>query len=57
MKRFVQRLKERRWPPMRDRRAVESWPTSTAETTATRISCRRLASAPIEPLDGESQHN
>lgn len=55
MKRFV--LKERRWPPMRDRRAVESWPTSTAETTATRISCRRLASAPIEPLDGESQHN
>lgn len=57
MKRFVQRLKGRHWPPMRDRRARGNWPMSTTETTETRISCRRLAFAPIAPLDGESQHN
>lgn len=57
MKRSVRRLRGRRWPPMRDRRAAESWPTSKVETTVTRISCRRLASVPIAPLDGESQHN
>jgi hypothetical protein len=57
MKRFVQRLKVRHLPLMRDRHAKENWPTSKVVTTETRIFCRRLASVPIEPLDGESQHN
>lgn len=56
LKHSVRRLRVRRWPPMRDRRAVESWPTSTIVTMATRISCRRLASVQIARLHVESQN-